>query len=393
MTTPGKRRLLLAQRANVDRYPPVLHQSRLLNGCFDITVVDSVASTRIEDLQTAPRVQRVRVREARADGRSSLLHRVTKAFAFAHAVKRELSAVPDVAIAYDADTAALLLRAPRSRATKHVVHLHEALDTAAVGRSTRTSTQYLLKNLARADLVIIPDAHRAQMVRSACRLPKDPLVVMNCPLLTPQLPESRLLPALRERGIVTSNIAHYQGAIGPDHHLDTIISSMPRWPKDAVFVIVGGAREEYRQRLHQHAASLGVAERVIWLGRVPYHELFSYAVGAAVGLTFLEPTNDNWRFSAGASNKRFEYAALGVAQVTNAGAGMQEIFGNPGLALLLDRLDPESIGDAIGALLSDATRRTDIGRRARLAHLSVNNYEAQFAPVLSELESWRGADA
>ena len=96
---------------------------------------------------------------------------------------------------------------------------------------------FLSKGLVRADLVIIPDAHRAKMIASAWSLTKEPVVVMNCPLLIPHLPPSRLLPALRERGIVTTKIAHYQGAIGPDHHLETIISSMPCWPNDAVFVL------------------------------------------------------------------------------------------------------------------------------------------------------------
>ena len=393
MEMPGKGRLVLAQRANVDRYPPVLHQIRLLGQSDGITVVDSISSSEHDEIQTAPEVRRVRVREAQIDGRASLLRRVTKGFAFARTFKRELASFPDVAIAYDADTAATLLRSPRIRMTKRVVHLHESLDLSSVGRSTGLSVRYLQKRLARADLVIIPDAHRAQMVTSACRLVKEPLVVMNCPLLIPQLPESRLLPALQERGITTQNIAHYQGAIGPDHYLDTIISSMTRWPSDAVFVIVGSAREEYRSTLQMHAASLGVAERVVWMGRVPYRDLLSYTIGAAVGLSFFEPTNDNFRYSAGASNKRFEYVALGIAQATNSSAGVDEIFGRPGLAVLLDRVDPQSIGDAIGLLLSDAHRRKEMGQRARRAHLSVNNYEVQFAPVVSRLESWRRVGA
>jgi glycosyltransferase involved in cell wall biosynthesis len=388
MKLHGKGRLLLAQRANVDRYPPVLHQIRLLGASREITVVDSVVSSEPGQLQTAPEVRRVRVREEQVGGRASMLFRATKAFAFARTVKGELSNAPDAAIAYDPDTAALLLRSPKCPLTKRVVHLHEALDTSSVGRSTRIAARYLLKNLARAELVIVPDVHRAQMVMRACGLEKEPLVVMNCPLLIQQLPESRLLPALRERGIITSDIVHYQGAIGPDHYLETIISSMQRWPSGAVFVVVGSAHEEYRRRLQEHAASLGVAERVIWLGLVPYRDLFSHTVGAAVGLTFLESTTDNWRFSAGASNKRFEYAAMGVAQVTNTGAGMEEIFGRPGLAVLLDRLDAASMGDAIRALLSDANRRAEMGQRARRAHLSVNNYEVQFAPVMSRIESW-----
>jgi len=49
------------------------------------------------------------------------------------------------------------------------------------------------------------------------------------------------------------------------------------------------------------------------------------------------------------------------------------------------------MGEAIGALLSDPNRRTEMGERARRAHLSVNNYERQFAPVISRFDSWRGA--
>lgn len=392
MPSPRKGRLLLAQRANIDRYPPVLHQIRLLGSSYESLVVDSIASSECDELQTAPEVRRLRVREGQGNGRASLLHRVTKVFAFARAYKRQLADNPDVAIAYDADTAALLLRSHASP-TRRVVHLHETLDVAAVGRSTKLATSYLLKNLTRADLVIIPDSHRARMVSAAAKLVREPLVVMNCPPLIPRLPASRLLPALRERGIVTPNIAHYQGAVGPDHYLDTIISSMTRWPADAVFVIVGDAHDEYRQLLQEHAASLGVGGRVIWLGRVPYRDLFSYTIGAAVGLSFFQPTNDNFRFAAGASNKRFEYAALGVAQVTNAGIGVEELFGRPGFATLLDKLDPESIGDAVGALLTNRKRRAEMGERARRAHLSVNNYETQFAPVVSQLDSWRGVGA
>lgn len=390
MVTPRKGRLLLAQRANVDRYPPVLHQVRLLGPRFGSTVVDSIGSSERDDFQTAQDVRRLRIREAQIDGRASMIHRLTGAFAFARTLKRQLAEAPDVAIAYDPDAAAVLLRLPRALLTRRVVHLHESLAFETVGRSTRISTRYVMRRLARADLVIVPDAHRAKMLRSACGLSKEPLVVMNCPLLIPKLPASKLLPALQERGIVTSNIALYQGAIGPDHYLETSISSMSRWPHDAVFVIVGSAREEYRRQLQEHAAALGVAERVIWLGRIPYRDLFSYTVGAAVGLSFLKSTTENFRFSAGASNKRFEYAALGIAQVTNAGPGTEEIFGRPGIASLLDKIDPQSVGDAVGALLSDTNRRAEMGQRARLAHLTINNYERQFLPALEQLESWLG---
>jgi len=211
---------------------------------------------------------------------------------------------------------------------------------------------------------------------------------MNCPPLLHMLPDSRLIPALRDRGVTTRHIVHYQGAVGPAHGLETIVASMKFWPADSVFVVIGGGSEEYRERLEALAASVAAAERLIFLGRVPYCEVLSFAVGAAVGLTFLESTADNWRFCAGASNKRFEYAALGIAQVTNSGAGMDELFGKPGLAVLVDSLDPATIGQAVAELLGDPRGAKEMGERARSAHLRTNNYEYQFAPVQEVIESW-----
>lgn len=382
---------LLAQRANIDRYPPVLSQLRLLAGRFDSTVVDSISALEPDDFQTAPNVMRLRLRGEGFDSRFSLANRFSEFRAFSRRVRQQLALGPHVAVAYDADAAAVLLRSPRgTNSTKRIVHLHELLEPSTASRSTRLSIGFLVRKLSRADLVVVPDSQRARVVAAQCGLPNEPLVAMNCPLRLAELPESRLLPSLRERGFTTSRIAHYQGAIGPDHHLETIISSMPHWPSDAVFVIVGAAREEYRLKLEQLAAARGVAARVIWLGRVPYRELLSYSIGASVGLTFLEPTTENWRLSAGASNKRFEYAALGIAQITNAGPGMEEVFGRPEIAVILDQLDPQSMGNAIGGLLSNATRNAAMGERARLAHLSTNNYERQFSPVLEQLESWLG---
>jgi glycosyltransferase involved in cell wall biosynthesis len=212
---------------------------------------------------------------------------------------------------------------------------------------------------------------------------------MNCPMTVLEVPDSRLLPLLHERNLDDVRVIHYQGSVGPDHYLDQIVMSMKSWPSDAIFVIVGGGDNEFTAHLRSLAHSLGVQDRLVLVGRVPYHEVMSYAVGATLGVTLLEPTIDNQRFCAGASNKRFEYAALGIAQIANADPGMDEIFGSPGLAELLSVINVETIGEAVVRLLSSRSLTAAMGERARFAHLRENNYEAQFAPVLRTIESWQ----
>ena len=74
-------------------------------------------------------------------------------------------------------------------------------------------------------------------------------------------------------------------------------------------------------------------------------------------------------YSSGASNKRFEYMAVGVPQITNQGPGMDEIITRPNCGALADPSSPEDIGLTIARLLQDTTLRKQLSDNARKAHL------------------------
>jgi glycosyltransferase involved in cell wall biosynthesis len=376
----------MVQRADVDRYPPVLHQMRELSELSSVTVVDRASDDSETPGASVTGVIRRRIASPRGLG---LVRNLKEAVAFSRELGMQIARKPAVAFGYDPDAAALLLHSKGGkRELKRIIHLHELPEPSSGGWLTRLAIRYLTANLKRADLVIIPDVERARIVANRCDLMKDPLVVMNCPPLLATVPQSRLLPFLAERGLRGSRVVHYQGAVGPDHYLELVVQSMAAWPSDAVFVIVGGSKPEYKAQLRALAAAVGVENRVIFVGRVSYSDVISFAVGAAIGITLLEPTTDNWRFSAGASNKRFEYAALGIAQVTNAGPGMDAVFGKANIAVLLPLVDSHSIGAAVSSLLAHPARSAAMGERARAEHIRENNYQTQFAPVMSKVESW-----
>jgi glycosyltransferase involved in cell wall biosynthesis len=379
--------VLFAQRANVERYPPVLHQLRVLSEFSACTVLDELRVDEEESQHSSDHVRRKRVRSSKLAEVLGPAGKLQNALAFASTFSRLLRQKPKVAIAYDPFAAAQLLRR-RSSAPKRIVHLHELLNVNAGGRADRLSVKYLRQNLRNADLVVVPDPFRARLTQDFAKLNAEPAVVMNCPALLPRVPSSKLLPALRERGVETSKIVHYQGSVGAEHGLELIIDSMQYWPQEAVFVIVGGGKKEYLTSLRERAAALGMSHRLVLLGLVPYREVFAYAVGASVGLTLLDCSIENWLYSAGASNKRFEYAALGTAQITNAGPGMTEVFGKGGLAMLLDDVAPRALGRAIASVLDNPEIAGAMGQRARAAHLSSYNYESQFAPVAERIHSW-----
>jgi glycosyltransferase involved in cell wall biosynthesis len=91
------------------------------------------------------------------------------------------------------------------------------------------------------------------------------------------------------------------------------------------------------------------------------------------------------RFAAGASNKRFEYAALGIPQITTAAPGIEETFVAKALALSVPWDDNAALATAISRLLENRALRQSMGEKARALHLSQYNYEREFEPVMARI--------
>lgn len=382
----ARNRFLLAQRACVELYPPVLHQAALLSAIGDVTIVDTVSETDCLAPQTIETIKRLRIQidnpALKTFPNFNRLHNLRR---YNRTVRQEMAAGQSAVIGFEPEAATMVLRSKMNgRRPKRIIHLHEvpAKEGYAASVSSRLALKYLLRNLHRADAVVVPDHGRAEYIQSIVNLKVAPLVVMNCPRRWMELPRSALIPFLHKRGIHSSKIVHYQGSVGPDHCLEAVIKSMRFWPADAVFVIVGGGSERYLNTVDALAATAGVKGRIIFVGRIPYDQLFSYTIGASVGVTLLDPSVLNWELSAGASNKRFEYAALGIPQVTNDGPGIQNLFGNTGIAEVANHRDIEDIGRKISQYLVNEGLAREVGAKARAMHLQTYNYEHQFQKVL-----------
>lgn len=378
-----KLRVLQAQRAAAELYPPVLHQTNLLRSVADVTLVDCGSCAPATQPGEVPGLRHIRV-GIPGPGRGLGLPLAARAhLPFLRSFRAELEASPDIVIAYDLDAAAYALTLPRGSRSRLAVHLHETLvDDPGASLYRRALVAYVRTLLVSSDLIVVADQNRAEHVTRLVRQVRSPVVVMNCPPYLPELPPSLLLPYLRRQGVVTQHVVHYQGAVGPTHGLEDVIASMAFWPDDAVFVIVGAGDRAYEEQLMRAAAEGGVRDRVLIRGRVPYDEVFAWAVGASVGVTLLDGRNPFWRWSAGASNKRFEYLALGIPQVTNEGEGMRAVFGDGKAVTQVGYGDIEAIGRSIASYMKCDVMRAEAGEAARRMHLDIYNYENQFRPVL-----------
>jgi glycosyltransferase involved in cell wall biosynthesis len=388
--------VLAVLRAPLENYPPSLNQLQLLAEQGRRIVVVDVAP-RDEagyGLWSHPGVRRLRV--GRQGGAASLARRLADSWRFTHAVRWAIRAKrPRAVIAYDPNGMA----ATGLPSAFNVWHFHELFDPRGPGGAlTRRAIAFAHRHAARADLVIFPDAGRAEAFGQITGQETDAEVVFNCPrrLLAP--PPDRLHPALAERGVPAGTpIVLFQGWIGPSRCIEPVIASMANWPAEARLVLIGPVKDDYRAALISLAAGAGVTERVIFLGRVPYAELLGYTAGADLGLSIVSERAENnlsWKYTAGAINKRFEYMAVGLPQIANRGPGMAALIECTGAGLLVDPDDSGEIGAAVARLLPEPEALKAMGERARRAHLGRFCYEVQFAPVLERLDAvLQGADA
>lgn len=396
----GSLDILAVIRAPLEQYPPSINQVALLSEAgLKVGVVDCHHPDYVPHGFSRPgTVERFRpcrhtqLHKEKAPGLGVRLWR-TLAFRWcvSHAIYRR---EPKVVIAYDAN--AMFAVGPLWKRLKRpslVWHFHDLFLPGRKRMRTLTGRafEFACRHAAAVDLVAFPDRARAEVFAAAAELETRATVVMNCPRRMVSVPEEHLSARLTEHGFAGFSTVYFHGWIGPSRCLETVIQSMCCWPERTVFAMVGPCAETYRNSLIALAKQVGSEARLLFLGSVPYHEVFHLAAGAAVGCSLVaEQGGANWTHSAGAINKRFEYMAVGLPQVASAGRDMKEIIEEPNCGLLVDPKQPAAVGHAIRSLLENKLLRKEIGGSGRQAHLERFNYEVQFAPVLERIVRWCG---
>ena len=379
----GEVDVLVVLRAPLEQYPPSLNQVELLakSGLrvavvdthhpdfpeFHFTCRDNVlrfhAGKHVQSFKERPPNPLIRMI------RSQLFRKRT------HSLIRRLR--PKVVIAYDPNGMEAVGKVWAWRQPPMLVwHFHELfVIVAATGFFTRRALRFSAQNADRPNRIVFPDRHRAEFFRNEIGATFEPLIVMNCPPRLAELPNDTLRQYISHLGVPSeAPIVYYQGGISSNRCLEAIIQSMSHWPTEAVLVLVGAVTDHYRAKLLSLASSIGVKDRVVLVGAVAYEKLAGLTVGATLGMSILLETSENHpnfqnlRLAAGASNKRFEYMAVGVPQISNRGPGMEEIIEQTGSGALVDPTDSADIGRTVSRLLADKELMRSMSINARLAH-------------------------
>ena len=143
----------------------------------------------------------------------------------------------------------------------------------------------------------------------------------------------------------------------PKNSIDTLISAMKFLPSSFTLLLVGGGPLE--KNLRGHARKEGVAERVVFAGRVPHEEIPAYMHAADV---FARTP-----ISEGFGNVFAEAFAAGTPVVASAVGGILDFVKDEETGLLVPPRDPRAAAEAIRRAAGDALLREKIIARARKA--------------------------
>lgn len=281
------------------------------------------------------------------DGRTTTLSRI----AFNIRIRKQLRSIrADAIIGFDLDG----VFAPRGRPL-HVAAIKgvladEAKHERGIARVALMIQSWLeARHVRRADRVITSSAYSADRIAALYGLDRARIAVVP-ELIDLEVWDRALAAAPREAGpprILT--VAH----LYPRKGVDTLLRAFAAVSDDAVLRIVGTGPE--RERLEQLAHTLGLADRVHFLGHLPFSALVTEYRNADI---FALPTEQE-----GFGIVFLEAMASSLPIIATRVAAVPEVVSD---GLLVDPGDESALVHAIETLLNDAALRERLGGAGRV---------------------------
>ncbi len=196
--------------------------------------------------------------------------------------------------------------------------------------------------------------------------------------------------AYPERGFAADGVVRfvYAGALTPTYELDVALDALGRIassrPDLAFFFDVYG-RGDAEPQLRRQATELGIADRVVFHGRIPIDAVPAAVAAADIGLA---PTRHDQFTDVSLSTKLFEYAAMGKPVVATRLPLVAATF-PVGTITTYDAGDPASMARAIGTVVDDPAGRADAVART-FAIVRASSWEANAPAYVALVEGLIG---
>lgn len=207
----------------------------------------------------------------------------------------------------------------------------------------------------------------------------DVKVVRNIPLRR----EKIITKTKTELGLTDNRkIILLQGAgINVDRGVEELIEAM-QWINNALLLIIGGG--DVIEDLKLQAVKLNLSNKILFIPKLPFEELFNYTVHADLGLTLDKDTNINYRFSL--PNKLFDYINAGIPVLSSNLIEIRNIIETYNIGEILQNHQPKDIAQHINKMLADELKMLEYKKNTHIAadELCWENEEKELIDVYKQ---------
>ncbi|MEN8224826.1 MAG: glycosyltransferase [Bacteroidota bacterium] len=122
--------------------------------------------------------------------------------------------------------------------------------------------------------------------------------------------------------------------------------------ENAIFVIIGGG--DVLDILKQQVKEMSLDDKVLFIPKMPFSELYQYTVHADIAVTLDKDTNINYRFSL--PNKLFDYIQARVPVLASDLVEIRNVVEQYKIGVILPSHDPKEIAATAKNMLNDTAR-------------------------------------
>jgi glycosyltransferase involved in cell wall biosynthesis len=273
----------------------------------------------------------------------------------------------------------------RLTTARMLYHEHDAPNFQSGPSKFMQAIRSFRQRLARsADLCVIPQSERLREFVEETRRRLPTYCVWNCPR------RSEISTGLPDENSVL--VLWYHGSINEERVPLKVVEALARFKGLAKLMLAGYetiGSKGYISQLMKVARERDVPEAVEFVGAIPQrHDLLKVASSAHVGLSLMPKASEDVNLCqmVGASNKPFDYMALGLPLLVSDLDDWQETFVVPEYGRACDPENVDSIEAELRWFLEHPKERRMMGQRCAEQIRDKWNYETSFAAVLEAIE-------
>jgi glycosyltransferase involved in cell wall biosynthesis len=383
-----KPQLLITIYANPDYYPPTVYAVRILSCYFAVHILCRNMDRPIRDWPRDVTIERIGKYASPGDKEAaSAAVKIEEYLRFIGRARTLIKQMqPAIVYSYDPHAfVASLVGRIGSGSVPLIFHLHELPETRNPSWSSLESwvVRSALRGTKSAAAVMCPEKYRARQWLRDAGDSREAIIVPNCPdrsyFAAPKDWDDLIARRFSAREIV------YVGYASADNgHLEGL-RALALTQGGIQMRVIGAYRSDFGASFNALARELAIAERVSLDGWLQQDELLARASAAGAGLSLHKPVSKGLEYLGSASNKLFEYAAMGLPVIVPDRASYRDFLGDAEWVAYADVEKPESIARAIDSIFAERERYAAMSRAARRAFEEHYNYERVFAPALARV--------